>query len=856
MICKFSTRLQRVLMFSREEAHRLQHDTIKPEHFMLGLIRENEGHAIELLKANHADLKQLRNSIEDSIKSDFNEKQEENELKISPYVSDIMKLCVLEARKMQSDTIGTLHLLLALLYLESNVKSQLSSIWGITYESIINQLTPQEHSSQDRPPRDFHQQDDDDEELLYSPDGEFIPVSESRPTAQEQKKNGTKTPYLDKFGTDITAIAASGAIDPVIGREVEIERLAQILSRRKKNNPILIGEPGVGKTAIVEGLAMRILEGNVPHTLTDKRLISLDMAEIVAGTKYRGQFEERMQNLIREIKANDDIILFIDEIHTIIGAGSSPGTMDAANLLKPGLARGEIQCIGATTINEYRKSIEKDSALERRFQKVMVTPSTVEETLQILHNIKDKYEAHHRVIYTDKAVEQCVKLADRYLADRQFPDKAIDVLDEAGSHIHVFTQQIPQYIKDQEALCKKLRQKENDAAKQSNYELAASYRDELQEEEEKLKQMKEEWKTKESHEHRIVDEEQVAQVVSMISGVPVNRMLQTETIRLKGMQNTLNQRVIDQQQAVDKLVKAIRRSRLGLKDPNRPIGTFMFLGPTGVGKTLLVKELAKYMFGSPDALIRIDMSEYMEKFTVSRLVGAPPGYVGYDEGGQLTEKVRRQPYSIVLLDEIEKAHPDVFNLLLQVMDEGRLTDGNGYTVDFRHCVIVMTSNVGSRQLREFGHGIGFKESLDTDNQQYADSVIRKALHKQFSPEFLNRLDEIVTFKPLTEDSIRNITDLELSGLTDRVHEKGYTLTVTDNVRRLIARKGFDSQFGARPLRRSIQSCLEDPLSELLIQNEPASGSIITADTDETNDNVTLVVTLPDNTAENITEVKH
>lgn len=823
---------------------------------MLGLIRENEGHAIELLKANNADLKQLRRSIEDCIKSDSNEKQEEKELQISPNVSDIMKLCVLEARKMQSDTIGTLHLLLALLYLESNVKSLLSSDWGITYESVVNQLTTQEYSIPEKKIRDFHLQDDEEEEMLYSSEGEFIPTPGNRATTQTRKKNETKTPYLDKFGTDITAIAASGAIDPVIGREVEIERLAQILSRRKKNNPILIGEPGVGKTAIVEGLAMRILEGNVPHTLIDKRLISLDMAEIVAGTKYRGQFEERMQNLIREIRDNTDIILFIDEIHMIIGAGSSPGTMDAANMLKPGLARGEIQCIGATTINEYRKSIEKDSALERRFQKVMVAPSTVEETLQILHNIKEKYEAHHRVTYTDKALEQCVKLSNRYLPDRQFPDKAIDVMDEAGSHIHVFMQQIPQYIKDQETLCKKLSQKESDAAKHSNYELAASYRDELQDEEEKLTQMKEQWKMEESLQRRIVDEEQVAQVVSMISGVPVNRMLQTETVRLKGMQETLNHRVIDQEQAVEKLVKAIRRSRLGLKDPNRPIGTFMFLGPTGVGKTLLAKELAQYMFGSTDALIRIDMSEFMEKFTVSRLVGAPPGYVGYDEGGQLTEKVRRRPYSIVLLDEIEKAHPDVFNLLLQVMDEGRLTDGNGYTIDFRHCVIIMTSNVGSRQLREFSHGIGFNDKRDAGNKEYADSVIQKALHKQFAPEFLNRLDEIITFKPLAEESILNITDLELANLINRIHEMGYTLEVTDNVRRLIARKGFAPQFGARPLRRSIQTYLEDLLSELFIQDEPASGSLITADTDETNDNVTLVVTLPDNTAENIIEVKH
>ncbi|MBR3625917.1 MAG: ATP-dependent Clp protease ATP-binding subunit, partial [Bacteroidaceae bacterium] len=656
--------------------------------------------------------------------------------------------------------------------------------------------------------------------------------------AQKQgKKLATDTPALDKFGSDITLAAAEGRLDPVVGREREIERVAQILSRRKKNNPILIGEPGVGKSAIVEGLALRIVEKKVSRILHDKRVVMLDMSSVVAGTKYRGQFEERLHAIINELEKNPKIILFIDEIHTIIGAGSAAGSMDAANMLKPALARGEIQCIGATTIDEYRKSIEKDGALERRFQKVMVEPTTADETLQILRNIKGKYEEHHNVTYTDAALEACVKLTDRYITDRSFPDKAIDALDESGSRVHLTHIEAPKEIEEQERLIAETSAQKTLAVKQQNFELAAGYRDREKLLISQLQDMQAAWEAQLKEDRKVVDEEEIANVVSMMSGIPVQRMAQAEEVKLAGMKKELQSRVIAQDAAIEKLTKAILRSRVGLKDPNRPIGTFMFLGPTGVGKTYLAQQLAKFMFGSTDALIRIDMSEYMDKYTVSRLIGAPPGYVGYEEGGQLTEKVRRKPYSIVLLDEIEKAHPDIFNLLLQVMDEGRLTDSYGKTVDFKNTVIIMTSNIGTRQLKEFGTGVGFTAQKRVDDKEYSRSVIQKALNKKFAPEFLNRIDEIITFDQLSLDAIVKIVDIELKGLYQRVGNIGFTLTIDEEAKKFIASKGYDVQFGARPLKRSIQSYLEDGLSEIIVNGDVSEGDTIVVTYNKEKDNL-------------------
>ena len=646
---------------------------------------------------------------------------------------------------------------------------------------------------------------------------------------------------LDNFGTDMTKAAEEGKLDPVVGRVKEIERLAQILSRRKKNNPILIGEPGVGKSAIVEGLALRIVEKKVSRILFDKRVIALDMTAVVAGTKYRGQFEERIRSILNELKKNPNIILFIDEIHTIVGAGSAAGSMDAANMLKPALARGEIQCIGATTLDEYRQNIEKDGALERRFQKVIVEPTTAEETLQILKNIKDKYEDHHNVNYTDAALEACVKLTDRYITDRNFPDKAIDALDEAGSRVHLTNITAPKEIEEQEKLIDEMKSLKNEAVRLQNFELAASYRDKEKEYTNQLDTLKEEWEKSLKENRETVDDEQIAEVVSMMSGVPVQRMAQAEGMKLLGMKDDLLSKVIGQDKAIATLVKAIQRSRVGLKDPNKPIGTFMFLGPTGVGKTHLAKELAKLMFGSADALIRIDMSEYMEKFTVSRLVGAPPGYVGYEEGGQLTEKVRRKPYSIVLLDEIEKAHPDVFNILLQVMDEGRLTDSYGRTVDFKNTIVIMTSNIGTRQLKEFGKGIGFAAQVRTDDKEYSRSVITKALNKSFAPEFINRLDEIITFDQLDLDALTRIIDIELKGLYSRVKNIGYKLVIDEDAKKFVATKGYDVQFGARPLKRAIQNNLEDGISELILGSEMAAGDTIKVSYDKEKDLIVMTV---------------
>ena len=679
------------------------------------------------------------------------------------------------------------------------------------------------------------EEEEDDEDMNMSHPSRNAGQGTASSAQTASKKSSNDTPVLDNFGTDMTRAAEEGKLDPVVGREREIERLAQILSRRKKNNPVLIGEPGVGKSAIVEGLALRIVQKKVSRILFDKRVVMLDMASVVAGTKYRGQFEERIRSIINELQKNPNVILFIDEIHTIVGAGAAAGSMDAANMLKPALARGEIQCIGATTLDEYRKNIEKDGALERRFQKVIVEPTTPEETLQILRNIKEKYEDHHNVSYTDEALEACVKLAERYITDRNFPDKAIDALDEAGSRVHLTNINVPKEIEEQEKLIEEARVLKAEAVKSQNFELAASYRDREKELSARLDEMKEEWEARLKDDRQLVGEEEIANVISMMSGIPVQRMAQAEGLKLAGMKEDLQAKVVAQDAAIEKLTKAILRSRVGLKDPNRPIGTFMFLGPTGVGK----KQLAKYMFGSSDALIRIDMSEYMEKYTVSRMIGAAPGYVGYEEGGQLTEKVRRKPYSIVLLDEIEKAHPDVFNILLQVLDEGRLTDNYGRTIDFKNTVIIMTSNIGTRQLKEFGRGVGFAAQARTDDNEYSRSVIQKALNKTFAPEFLNRLDEIITFDQLSLDAITKIVDIELKGLYERIEAIGYKMVVDDEAKRFLAAKGYDVQFGARPLKRAIQNYLEDGLSELIVSAGLQPGDTVNVSVDKEKDELSI-----------------
>lgn len=745
-------------------------------------------------------------------------------------VTLVIKLAIIEARYLKAQLVDLEHLLLSLFHnKEVRTMSAFAPFFsaGIDYDSLLRQvkadLMPEGADSADEAPRASAGESE------RSDSGS----SEARKN-RSTSSSAAPTPMLDKFGNDMTRAAEEDRLDPVVGREVEIERLAQILSRRKKNNPVLIGEPGVGKSAIVEGLALRIVKRKVSRTLFGKRVISLDMASIVAGTKYRGEFEERIKAILNELQKNRDVILFIDEIHTIVGAGNAQGSMDAANLLKPALARGEIQCIGATTLDEYRKNIEKDGALERRFQKIIVEPTTAEETLQILKNIKEKYEDHHNVTYTEDALEACVKLTDRYITDRNFPDKAIDALDEAGSRVHLTNITVPKEIETQEMLIEKARQEKVNAVKSQNFELAASYRDHEKVLTTHLEMMKDEWEKQLKDDRQVVDEEEIANVVSMMSGVPVQRIMQVENAKLAGMKEKLQAKVISQDPAIAKVTKAILRSRVGLKDPNRPIGIFMFLGPTGVGKTHLAKQLAKYMFGSSDALIRVDMSEYMEKFTVSRLVGAPPGYVGYEEGGQLTEKVRRKPYSIVLLDEIEKAHPDVFNILLQLMDEGRLTDSYGRTVDFKNTVIIMTSNIGTRQLKDFGRGVGFATQNRIDDKEYSRNVIQKALSKSFAPEFLNRIDEIIIFDQLSLDAIEKIVDIELRGLYERIESIGYKLIIDDKVKTFIASKGYDVQFGARPLKRAIQTLIEDELAELIISSGLKIGDTISVSLDEEN----------------------
>lgn len=824
---EFTQQVSDIVVYGKEEANRLQNDHIEPEHLLLGILRDGECKAAEILKSFYLDLKGIKNELEIPLREKSIQENYSQDITFSEEASKILTLSKLEAKLMNNEKVDTPHILLAIMRDNQNNAYKILDKNDVTYEKIIDRLKQEEAPFDGL---DFN--DDEEEEGIgrrgnadKSNDG-FGSSANRQTTQTEQKQAEGDTPYLDNYGIDLTKAAEGGKLDPVVGREKEIERIAQILSRRKKNNPILIGEPGVGKSAIAEGLALRIVEKRVSRALFGKRIVSLDMTAVVAGTKYRGQFEERIRAILTEVKKHPDVILFIDEIHTIVGAGSAAGSMDAANMLKPALARGEIQCIGATTLDEYRKNIEKDGALERRFQKVLVEPTSPEETLQILRNIKDKYEEHHNVTYTDEALEACVRLTDRYVTDRYFPDKAIDAMDEAGSRIHLTHISVPREIEEQERLIEEAQQHKNEAIRLQNFELAASFRDRENQYTEQLERLKNEWKEKLKDNRETVDAPQIEEVVSMISGVPVQRMAQAEGVRLKGMKQALLSKVIGQDKAVETLVRSIQRSRVGLKDPNKPIGTFLFLGPTGVGKTHLAKELAKNMFGTTDAIIRIDMSEYMEKFTVSRLVGAPPGYVGYEEGGQLTEKVRRHPYSIVLLDEIEKAHSDVFNMLLQVMDEGRLTDSLGRTVDFKNTIIIMTSNIGTRQLKEFGKGIGFTAQTGENEKEHANNVIRKALNKSFAPEFINRLDEIVTFDQLDIASLEKIIDIELAGLYKRIEGCGYHLLLDQEAKRFVAEKGYDVQFGARPLKRSIQNHLEDGLAELIINEEPQAGDTL------------------------------
>ena len=829
MTTQFSPKLSEILAYSREEAARLASRSVGPEHLLLGILRTKEGPVIDLFKRLDLNLQAVKTELEQRVREDeIGTPIHTTDLVLNEKASNVLKLAVLEARIQRATKIDEQHLLLAILHdIANNGAKQVLEQNNMTYDDAMSILFAPQNSNVSN---GIGLPDDYEEE--YEQTGNKGAANGQQNTTTAQKKTASKTPVLDSFGTDLTKAAAEGKLDPCVGRDREIQRIIEILGRRKKNNPILIGEPGVGKSAIVEGLAQLIEKRHTSPMLFGKRIYTLDMTGIVAGTKYRGQFEERLKALMKELETNPDIIVFIDEIHTIIGAGSTPGSMDAANIMKPALARGTIQCIGATTLDEYRESIEEDGALERRFQKVLVEPTTNEETLQILHNIKDRYEQHHHVTYTDEALAACVKLTDRYVTDRFMPDKAIDALDETGSKVHLGNAKIPPEIIEKEQELNEVKEKKSQAVKNQNYELAAGYRDRQLQLERDLQELNEKWANGENEAPQVVDADQVAEVVSMMTGVPAQRMAEQEGIRLKGMAVELKNNVIAQDAAIDKMVKAIQRNRVGLKEPNHPIGVFMFLGPTGVGKTYLAKKLAEFMFGSSDALIRIDMSEYTESFNTSRLIGAPPGYVGYGEGGQLTERVRRHPYSIVLLDEIEKAHSNVFNLLLQVLDEGRMTDGNGRLVDFRNTVIIMTSNAGTRQLKDFGRGVGFSAGsttglmLNDKDKQNARDIVQKALSKQFSPEFLNRLDEIITFDQLDLDAIKRIIDVELKGLYQRIEQIGYHIDLSDEAKEFVASKGYDVQFGARPLKRAIQNYLEDGISDIIVNGDKKPGDTI------------------------------
>ena len=831
MTSQFSSKVSEILAFSREEATRLASRSVGPEHLLLGLMRSKDGPVLNVFQRLNVNPLSVKTELESRVREDeLGMPITTSELVLNEKASNILKLAVLEARLQRSTRVDEQHLLLAILHDQAeNGAKQVLEFNNMNYEDVLTLLSVKDNvtSGIGMPEEDY-----EEEESPAGNDSASSGSATGKSTTTQQQKTKSKTPVLDNFGTNLTESAALGKLDPCIGRENEIQRVIEILGRRKKNNPILIGEPGVGKSAIVEGLAEMIVMHRCSPTLYNKRIYTLDMTGVVAGTKYRGQFEERMKMLVKELEQNPDIIVFIDEIHTLIGAGSTPGSMDAANILKPALARGTSQCIGATTLDEYRNSIEKDGALERRFQKVQVEPTTNEQTLEILRNIRGRYEYFHHVNYTDEALAACVKLTDRYVSDRFMPDKAIDALDEVGSRVHLRTANIPPEITDKESEIKDVKEKKEAAVGNQNFELAASYRDRQTVLERELQELNKKWQDGDVDVRQTITEQEVAEVVSMMTGIPVQRMAQEEGIRLKGMAQELKQHVIAQEKAIDKMVKAIQRNRVGLKDPNHPIGAFMFLGPTGVGKTYLAKKLAEFMFGSTDALIRIDMSEYTESFNVSRLIGAPPGYVGYEEGGQLTERVRRHPYSIVLLDEIEKAHGNVFNLLLQVLDEGRLTDGNGRFVDFRNTVIIMTSNAGTRQLKDFGRGVGFNAGstsalmLNEQDKEHARQIVQKALSKQFSPEFLNRLDEIITFDQLDLTAIKQIIDVELKELYKRITDMGYTIDLSDEAKAFVAEKGYDVQFGARPLKRAIQTYIEDGVSELIVNGDLQPGSTI------------------------------
>ena len=830
MSSQFSPKVSEILAYSREEAARLASSSVGPEHLLLGLMRMQEGPVIDIFRRLRLNLQSVKTELEQKVRRDeIGLPINTQELVLNERASNILKLAVLEARTQHMTKVNEQHLLLAILHDQTaNGAKQILEFNNMNYEDVLSLMRSQQAGT----PRNGIGLSDEEEEDYEetSSQSKASNGSSSSQTTTQQKKD-SKTPVLDNFSTDLTQAAAEGKLDPVVARETEIQRVVEILGRRKKNNPILIGEPGVGKSAIVEGLAQMIAHHKTSPMLFNKRLVSLDMTAIVAGTKYRGQFEERIRALLNEIENDPDIIVFIDEIHTLIGAGSTPGSMDAANIMKPALARGTIQCIGATTLDEYRNSIEKDGALERRFQKVLVEPTSREDTLQILQNIKDRYESHHHVTYTEEALQACVKLTERYITERAFPDKAIDAMDEAGSRVHLSNAQIPPEILEKEKELAKVLEKKKAAVHNQDFELAASYRDRQTELEANLALLRNDWTNGSMEIRQKIDSDTIANVVSMMTGVPVQKMADEEGIRLKGMAKELKGSVIAQDAAIDKMVKAIQRNRVGLKDPNHPIGVFMFLGPTGVGKTYLAKKLAEFMFGSTDSLIRIDMSEYTESFNVSRLIGAPPGYVGYEEGGQLTERVRRHPYSIVLLDEIEKAHGNVFNLLLQVLDEGRLTDGNGRFVDFRNTVIIMTSNAGTRQLKDFGRGIGFNAgslsfNMDDKDKEHARNIVQKALSKQFSPEFLNRLDEIITFDQLDLTAIKKIVDIELKGLWKRIEDMGYKVELSEEAKQFIAEKGYDVQFGARPLKRAIQNYIEDSIAEMIINDDIPLGATI------------------------------
>ena len=831
MTSQFSPKVSEILAFSREEATRLASRSVGPEHLLLGIIREKNSVVRGLFDRMKINEQTIKNELEERVREDdANEPLNTSELVLNEKASNILKLAVLEARMQHTQTVDVQHLLMAILHDQmNNGAKEVLEFNNITYEDVVSYLqAPAHKDGLDLPSEDYEETDGNDHESK-----EWRSTGDSGKATQTQTQRGSgKTPVLDNFSTDLTQAAADGKLDPVVGRENEIQRIIEILCRRKKNNPILIGEPGVGKSAIVEGLAQLIAKKKCSPVLFNKRVVNLDMTGIVAGTKYRGQFEERIKALLKELEQNPDIIVFIDEIHTLIGAGSTPGSMDAANIMKPALARGTIQCIGATTLDEYRNSIEKDGALERRFQKVLVEPTTAEETTEILRNIKERYEDHHHVTYSDEAIDACVKLTERYATDRSFPDKAIDALDEAGSRVHMRHASVPPEVVALEKELEDVKTKKQNAVRNQNFELAASYRDHQAEIDRKLQELNAQWAHEDNEERLTVEAQDVADVVSLMTGVPVQQIDQPESVRLRSMDTELKKSIIAQDNAIDKVVKAIRRNRVGLREPNHPIGVFMFLGPTGVGKTYLAKKLAENMFGSKDALIRIDMSEYTESFNVSRLVGAPPGYVGYEEGGQLTERVRRHPYSIVLLDEIEKAHSNVFNLLLQVLDEGRLTDGNGRLVDFRNTIIIMTSNAGTKQLKEFGRGVGFTApgegltQFNEQNKEYARSIIQKSLSRQFAPEFLNRLDEIITFDQLDLHAIKRIIDLELKDLFKRVEGMGFKIRISDEAKEFVATKGYDVQFGARPLKRAIQNYIEDGLCEHLLSDQLKPGDVI------------------------------